>query len=78
MALTRDSIDVRLAKAIVRAEFALKQKIARIKWEEKVLIPTVNKMLAGRPILGLKAGDTFDVEIVDDANHPPRKAKRRT
>lgn len=76
MSLTRDSLEVRLAKAIVQAEFSLKQKIERIKWQEKVLIPTVNKMLAGRPVLGLKAGDTFDV-VIEDADHTSRKAKKR-
>lgn len=76
MPLSRDSLEVRLAKAIVRAEFTLKQRIQRIKWEERVLIPTVEKMLAGRPVLGLKAGDTFDV-VIEDADRSTRKAKKR-
>lgn len=76
MSITRDSLEVRLAKAIVKAEFALKQRIDRIKWEERVLIPTVNKMLANRPVLGLKAGETFDV-VIEDADRTTRKAKKR-
>lgn len=63
MSLLRESRDVRKVKAIRRAEFGLKQRLERIDWEEDVLLPEVEAILAGRPVMGLEAGAAFDVVI---------------
>lgn len=69
MSLSRDSREVRKLKAIRRAQFALKQRFDRIDWEEDQLLPEVEALLAGRPVLGLEAGTAFDIVI----DHAPRR-----
>ena len=73
MSLARDSREVRKLKAIRRAQFALKQRIERIDFEEDTLIPEVDALLAGRPVLGLEAGTAFDI-VVEDRRAPRRQA----
>lgn len=75
--LLRDSRAVRKLKAVRRAQFALKQRLDRIDFEEDVLLPEVEALLAGRPVLGLKAGEGFDIVVETDAVRPRAKARRR-
>lgn len=44
--LSRDTRNERKLKAIRRAEFALKQRLQRIDWEEDELLPEVNAFKA--------------------------------
>jgi hypothetical protein len=44
--LSRDTRNERKLKAIRRAEFALKQRLERIDWEEDDLLPEVNAFKA--------------------------------
>jgi hypothetical protein len=76
MSLSRDSRQVRKLKKLRRTQFALKQAFDRIDFEEDVLLPEVEALLAGRPVLGLDAGAAFDL-VTDDADSRPRKTKKR-
>ena len=66
MSLSRDSRQERKLKAFRRAQFALKQRMERIDWEEDVLIKEIEKLKAGGSVLGLPAGTVFDINIEDD------------
>lgn len=77
MSISRDSREVKKLKAWRRAQFSLKQRFERIDFEEDVLIPEVEALLAGRPVLGLQAGQIFDMSIEDDAPRRTAKAKKR-
>lgn len=66
MSLSRDSRTERKLKAFRRAQFALKQRIERIDWEEDVLIPEVAALKAGKSVLGLAPGSAFDITIEMD------------
>jgi hypothetical protein len=74
--LLRDSINVRKLKAIRRAEIALKQKLDRIEWEERVLLPEVQAMLANKSVLGLPDGSAFEIVVEDRAHRRKSKAKK--
>ncbi len=63
MSLSRDSKQERKFKALRRAEFRLKQNLERIDWEEDVLLPEINDLKAGKPVLGIEAGHVFDIKI---------------
>lgn len=63
MSLSRDSRQERKLKAYRRAEFNLKQRFERIDWEEDVLLPEVEALKSGKPVLGLPAGATFDIQV---------------
>lgn len=66
MSLSRDSRQERKLKAFRRAQFRLKQALERIDWEEEVMLPEVEALKAGRPVLGLPAGMTFDITLDDE------------
>lgn len=70
MALSRDSRQERKLKAFRRAQFRLKQAIQRIDWEEDVLLPEIEALKSGRPVLGLPAGTAFDITIESDEVPP--------
>ena len=63
MSLSRDSRAERKLKAFRRAEFRLKQNLERIDWEEDTLLPEIEALKSGKPVLGLPAGAAFDIEI---------------
>lgn len=63
-------------KALLRAKFRLKQQFEYIDYCEDVLIPEVEKLKQGLPVLGLEAGMAFDL-VIDDAN-PDSAAPRDT
>jgi hypothetical protein len=68
MSLSRDSRTEKKLKALLRAKFRLKQQFEYIDYCEDVLIPEVEKLKQGKPVLGLDAGVAFDL-VIDDA-HP--------
>lgn len=68
MSLSRDSRAERKLKAIRRAQFALKQRIDRIDWEEDVLLPEVEALKSGKAVLGLEPGTAFDI-VIDEDSH---------
>lgn len=72
MSLARDSREIRKLKAVRRAQFALEQRLAKIDFEEDILLPEVEALLAGRPVLGLESGQAFDIVV-----EKPRAARRQ-
>jgi len=74
MSLARDSREIRKLKAVRRAQFALEQRLQRIDFEEDELLPEVEALLAGRPVLGLESGQAFDI-IVEKPRASRRQAK---
>ena len=62
--LSRDSRAERKLKAVRRAQFRLKQAIERIDFEEDVLLPEIEALKSGKPVLGLPEGAAFDIQIV--------------
>lgn len=63
MSLSRDSRQERKLKAFRRAQFALKQRLERIDWEEDDLMPEIEALKAGKSVLGLPEGTVFDISI---------------
>lgn len=74
MSLSRDSRTEKKLKAFMRAKFRLKQQFEYIDYCEDVLIPEVEKLKQGLPILGLDAGTAFDLVIDDADSDTPQKA----
>lgn len=70
MSLSRDSKQERIWKAVRRAQFALQQRIDRIKWEEEHLIPEIEAMKAGKAVAGLPEGAAIEI-VIDDADQSP-------
>lgn len=66
MSLSRDSRQERKLKALLRAQFRLKQNFQRIDWEEDVLLPEVEKLKSGKSVLGIEEGKAFDIRIEDE------------
>jgi hypothetical protein len=58
----------------LRAQFALKQRLERIDFEEDILLPEIEALKAGRPVLGLEDGQAFDIVI--EAPHARRRARK--
>lgn len=50
----------------------MKQAIERIDFEEDVLLPEIEALKAGKPVLGLPEGAAFDIQIVADENPDSR------
>lgn len=67
MSLSRDSRTEKKLKAFMRARYRLKQQFEYIDFCEDVLIPEVEKLKQGKPVLGLDAGVAFDL-VIDDAD----------
>lgn len=70
MSLDRASRQERKLKALLRAQFRLKQNLARIDWEEDVLMPQIEDLKSGKSVLGLPEGAAFDIQIVDEDSNP--------
>lgn len=66
MSLSRDSRQEKKVKAVRRAQFALRQRLERIDFEEDVLMPEIEALKAGKSVLGLPDGVAFDIVIDDD------------
>ena len=74
MSLSRDSRQERKLKALMRAQYALKQRLERIDWEEDELFPEVMALKAGKSVLGLPEGVAFDITVEsDEDSNPPTK-----
>lgn len=71
MSLSRDSRQERKLKAIRLAQFRLKQRLEAIDWHEDVLLPEIEALKSGRPVLGLPEGAAFDIQIVTDEDSDP-------
>ena len=72
MSLDRASRQERKVKALLNAQFRLKQRLERIDWEEDVLMPQIEALKAGKSVLGLPEGAAFDIVIEDEnPDHPP-------
>jgi hypothetical protein len=65
LALSRDSRTEKKLKALRRAEFRLKQRFEYIDWEEDFLYKEIEAFKSGSPILGLEAGEVFDLQVGD-------------
>jgi len=72
MSLSRDSRAERKLKAFRRAQFALKQRLERIDFEEDILEPEIEALKAGRSVLGLPEGVAFDITIEHEIPDPPK------
>ena len=66
MSLSRDSRQERKLKALRRAQYSLQERLARIDWEEDILLPEIAALKAGRSVLGLPEGVAFDIQIVNE------------
>ena len=66
MSLSRDSRQERKLKLLLRTQFRLKQGIARIDFEEDVLLPEIERLKSGKSVLGLEDGAAFDIQIVNE------------
>ena len=62
--LSRDSRQERKLKALLRAEFSLKQRFERIDYEEDVVLPTIEALKSGKSVMGLPANAAFDVRVM--------------
>jgi hypothetical protein len=67
MALSRDSRQERKLKLLLRTQFRFKQGCERIDFEEDVLIPEVEKLKAGKSVLGLPDGVAFDIQVLSES-----------
>lgn len=73
MSISRDSRNERKLKAVRRAEFALRQRLERIDWEEDVLLPEVNEFKAQARLPELPKETILTVEWEADDDAPPGK-----
>lgn len=68
--LSRDTRNERKLKAIRRAEFALKQRLERIDWEEDDLLPEVAEFKAKAQLPELPNETIVSVSFEQVANDP--------
>jgi len=64
--LIRESRNEKKLKAIRRAEFALKQRLERIDWEEDVLLPQVEEFKSKAQLPSPPSETILSVEYLDD------------
>lgn len=64
--IARDARNAKKLKAIRRAEFALKQRLERIDWEEDVLIPEVNEFSGKAQLPELPSETIIEVEFEEE------------
>ena len=68
--LSRDTRNEKKLKAIRRAEFALRQKLERIDWEEDHLLPEVNAFKAKAQLPELPNETIVEVKFETVADDP--------
>ena len=68
--LSRDTRNEKKLKAIRRAEFALKQRLERIDWEEDSLLPEVAEFKAQARLPELPAETIVEVKFEQVADDP--------
>lgn len=73
MALSRDTLNERKLKAIRRAEFALKQRLERIEWEEFELLPEILEFQGKAQLPALPAETIVSVKYAKAAT-PKKRA----
>lgn len=73
MSLSRDSRHEKKLKAFRWAQHRLKQRFETIDFIEDVLLPEIEAMKAGKPVMGLEAGMAFDIQVVDETPDRPEK-----
>jgi hypothetical protein len=66
--MIRESVQEKIIKASLRAQFALKQRIERIKWEARVLLPQVNEFLDKATLPEPPSECVIDVSFSEDAD----------
>lgn len=69
--LSRDSRQERKVKAVLRAQFRLKQTLERIDFEEDVLLPQIEALKSGKSVLGLPDGAAFEI-VIEHADSDPK------
>jgi hypothetical protein len=61
------------------AQFRLKQRLEMIDYREDVLLPELEAFKSGKSVLGLPAGQAFDIRIQDaDSDHSQTDAANCT
>lgn len=71
MSLSRDTRNLQKLKAIRRAEFALKQRLERIDFEEDVLMPEILEFQGKAQLPALPSESIVDIKYM-----APKKPKR--
>jgi hypothetical protein len=76
MALDRDSRAEEELKLILRTQFNYKLARERIRFKYDVLKPEVDKLRAGKSVLGMPEGHAFEVRVreLDHRDSPDPKA----
>ena len=64
--MIRESRNEKKLKAIRRAEFALKQRLERIDWEEDILLPQVEEFKSKAQLPSPPSESIIDWEQVED------------
>ena len=77
MGLARDPRNLRKLKAIRRAEFALKQRLERIDWEEDVLNTEIAEFEGRAQLPELPSEAIVQVEYIDVTPKGKRAARAR-
>ena len=77
MALSRDTRNERKLKAIRRAEFALRQRLERIDWEEDVLLPEILEFQGKAQLPELPSESIIDVQYVEATPNVKPRARRQ-
>lgn len=70
--LSRDTRNEKKLKAIRRAEFALKQRLERIDWEEDTLLPEIMEFQGKAQLPALPTESIVEVKYMQ----PKKKARR--
>lgn len=70
--LSRDTRNEKKLKAIRRAEFALKQRLERIDWEEDTLLVEVNEFKAKAQLPELPGETIVDVKFESVTDTEPK------
>lgn len=73
--LSRDTRNEKKLKAIRRAEFALKQRLERIDWEEDSLLPEIMEFQGKAQLPELPSESIVTVEFVEDKSRVARRGK---
>lgn len=73
MSLSRDTRNEKKLKAVRRAEFALRQRLERIDWEEDELLPEVSAFKAKAQLPELPNETIVDV-VFEQVADAPRNA----
>ena len=69
--MIRESRNEKKLKAIRRAEFALKQRLERIDWEEEHLLPEINEFKAKATLPELPSENIIEVDFDPGSGHKP-------